>query len=107
MASMHIFLDWKDFVDGAVEKLVEKGELFVETELDENGNTVWKKEKGLGTEHKVVDGVEESTNKEHEYVELYTDREKTKPLIDYTYCKDDDGNIIHDRFDYWSVDDFK
>ena len=117
MASRHIFLDWKAFVNGAMKQLVSNGEsddpaipsnkkLYVEREAD--GKT-WKVSEGIGTEHKGVDenGKPISANRKHRYVELYTDPELSTPLIDYSYCIDESGNVIHDRWDYWTVDDFR
>jgi hypothetical protein len=81
--------------------------------VDEWGNQTYKKERymetGIGTEHKGVDadGNPISTQHEHKYVELYTDPGFTTPLIDYSYCIDEYGNVIHDRWDYWSEDDFR
>ena len=40
-------------------------------------------------------------------MEIYVDQGFREPLVDYSYCYDDDGNVIHDRWDYWSVDDFE
>ena len=101
--SLNIFLDWKAFVQGAAKELVKNEKLFVRyqsgpdgNELhDENGEPVWKIETGLGTDGKM-----------HQYTELYTDPIKKTKLVDYSYCTEN-GKVIHDRFDYWSVDDFK
>ena len=92
ICSMHTFLDWKRYFDESTKYLVEHGLLFVKT--DENGDIV--KEAEYGTDDQV-----------HQYVEYYVDIHCTEPVIDYSYCYDQSGNVIHDRFDYWSVDDFK
>lgn len=86
MVSRNIFNDWTAFVEGSVKALMDKNLLF----QDENYST------GIGT-----DGVK------HQYKELYVDEAMLKPLIDYSYCVDKEtGEIIHDRWDYWSEKDF-
>jgi hypothetical protein len=97
-------MDWKKFVDESVRYLVKEEMLYVVYEvdgegnriLDENGEPKWLVEYGLGTD-----------GKEHPFTEVYIDPTRSIPLVDYEYCKDADGNIIHDRFDYWTVDDFR
>ena len=106
VASRHIFLDWKNFVDSTLEKMVANGKsddtsipddkkLYILTDVEEIG---------VGTD-----------GKEHSYVEYYTDVGRRNKLIDYSYLYDDDGNLIvdekdgkplHDRWDYWSEKDF-
>lgn len=84
ITSLHIFLDWKRFVDKSLQVLVNRNELYpVEGQH------------GTGTD-----------GEEHEYTEYYVDEEMTIPLIDYSYCVDEDGKVVHDRWDYWSADDF-
>ena len=86
LISRNIFNDWTAFVEGSVKSLVGKNLLF----QGENYST------GVGT-----DGVK------HQYKELYVDEAMLKPLIDYSYCVDKKtGEIIHDRWDYWSEKDF-
>lgn len=63
-------------------------------------------EHGPGT-----DKNDDGTWKEHEYVELYTSPLLENPLIDYSYCyeyneKGEMTNVLHDRWDFWSEDDF-
>ena len=104
ISSRNIFMDWKKFVDGAVNYLIKEEKLFVIYKTDpdgepllENGEPIKEMSEGLGTDGKM-----------HEYFELFIDPMRSVPLIDYrSYCYDDDGNVIHDRWDYWSVDDFK
>lgn len=90
ITSLHIFLDWKNFVDKSLKVLVNRNELhYVEGKH------------GVGTD-----------GEEHEYTEYYVDEGKT--LVDYSYMYDEDGNIkvdedgkpMYDRWDYWSADDF-
>ena len=117
LASRHIFLDWKGFVDGAVRKMVENGETYdnpdtPQEEKDkvegkrlyvmkmEDGET-WMTKTGFGTD-KDKDG----NPKQHEYVELYIDPQFTTPLVDYSYCIGENGEILHDRWDYWTEGDF-
>lgn len=91
ISSKHTLLDWQRYFEESTKYLVEHGLLFVKT--DENGEIV--KEQGMGTDEIV-----------HQYVEYYVDIHCTEPVIDYSYCYDTSGNPIHDRFDYWSVEDF-
>jgi hypothetical protein len=84
VASRHIFLDWKEYVDHSLQWLVDKGAL-------------------MTTPHtgRSTDGID------YDYTEYYTVEDgKYVPLIDYSYCQDEDGNIIHDRWDYWREWDF-
>ena len=90
VASLHIFQDWKKFVDESLKYLVENDEL-----IKVDGQS------GYGT-----DGIE------HEFSEYYTSylgdgNSSNIPFIDYSYCYDKDGNVIHDRWDFWSEDDFR
>ena len=104
IASRNIFMDWKKFVDDATKYLVKEEMLYVVYDvdgegnriLDEDGEPIWSIQYGLGTD-----------GKQHPYTEVYTDPTRSTPLIDYSYCVDKNGKVIHDRFDYWSVDDFR
>jgi hypothetical protein len=88
LASKRIFQDWKAFVDGAVEYLKERGDLF-EREMQ-----------GLGSDLKT-----------YTFKEYYIDEDKQIPLIDYSwlyladpmnpYMEKDGVTPIGDRFDYW------
>ena len=90
LASKHIFQDWKAFVDGAANY------------LKDNGQLTFVSKKGLG-----------SDLKEYEFNEYLVDG---VPLVDYSWLYDDDpmnpkrdeeGNPIGDRWDYWTEEDFK
>lgn len=71
------------------------------TKKDESGNVVYETEMG-------TDG------KPHKYIEYYRDEELTVPLVDYSYMYDEDGerkvdedgNLMYDRWDFWSEEDF-
>ena len=102
VTSRHIFLDWKTFVDNSIEALIDKEDLHCM--MTDDGP---KKERGIGTD-----------GREHEYVEYYTDRTNMyhTPLVDYSYIElttttNEDGSRTtkanHDRWDYWTEDDFK
>ena len=104
MASRHIFQDWKAFVDGAVERLIKRKELFRKMHAD--GKTpIYETDYGTEVIGKDISGNE--IYKSHEYSELYVDDGFTTPLIDYSYCKDEFNRPIHDRWDFWSEDDFR
>jgi hypothetical protein len=91
VASRHIFLDWKAYVDSTLEKLVHDGKLIYlpKTGMSTNGKT-------------------------YNYTEYYTDTVFNVPLVDYSYLYDDSGELIvdehnlpmHDRWDYWRETDF-
>lgn len=93
LASKRIFLDWKAFVDGAARELVERKKLFVYYNGEDESQ--WFVEYGRSTD-----------GKNHPYTELYIDKEKKIPLVDYSYIKDEDGKVNFDRWDYWDEDDF-
>lgn len=103
--SRHIFQDWRRFVEDAVENLEQQGLLFRRRESDAPDAPLVVV-RGYGT-----DGVE------HPYVEVYTDDLFSTPLVDYSYIEvedivdEDTGETSHianhDRFDYWSEDDFR
>lgn len=105
--SRHIFLDWKTFVDRTVAKMVQNG-TSTDTSIPQNKKLYvdmeggkWKKVSGIGTD-----------GESHEYTELYVDPAKTIPLVDYTYivvAPDEKGvnRANHDRWDYWSAEDFE
>ena len=113
MASLHIFEDWSAFVQGAVNHLIDAGELFIKGDTPwkheyDNDDTKWDSgiKQGLGT-----DGLL------HWFKELYIDDTTSIPLMDYSYiCKDEDfehpyiddktGKPVADRWDYWSESDF-
>lgn len=116
MISRHIFLDWKMFVDGAIQAMVKRGEARAEYDADgneidadkklyvvrdENDRSKWFKQKTWGTD-----------GQEHEYTELFTDRTLHERLVDYdyiTYQDDGEGHMVasHDRWDFWTIDDFR
>lgn len=104
IAARNTFMDWKRFVDEATKYLVKEEMLFVVYEVDgmgerikdENGEDIWAVEYGVGTD-----------GREHPYTEVYTDPTRSTPLIDYSYIKVVDGRANYDRFDYWTVDDFR
>ena len=105
--SRHIFLDWKTFVDRTVAKMVQNG-TSTDTSIPQNKKLYvkmeggkWKKVSGIGTD-----------GESHEYTELYVDSAKTIPLVDYSYIvvsPDEKGvnRANHDRWDYWSAEDFE
>lgn len=100
MISRHIFLDWKEFVDQSIEKLIEKDKLFFHTtpKKDEYGHIVYEKDdegeviaNGGGFlvpkfEREQYEGVG-TDGKKHKYVEYYTDKNLSIPLVDYSYIK--------------------
>ena len=105
MASLHIFRDWLAFVEGAVNHLLDAGELFMK-----DGQKEWEQGKGnmqgLGTDCML-----------HNFDELYVDQECSVALVDYSYiCEngsfeqpyidDKTGKPVADRWDYWSESDF-
>ena len=110
IASKRIFQDWKAFVDGAVDYLVERGCLYVKLKqqgLDITDRKNWLIEYWPGT-----DKDDNGEYELHPYTELYIDKQYTKPLIDYSYCfkKDDQGEVVevlYDRWDSWEEDDFR
>lgn len=84
VTSRHIFLDWKEFVDHSLQWLVGKGALITTPQTGRS-----------------TDGTD------YPYTEYYTVENGIHvPLIDYSYCQDEHGNIIHDRWDYWTAEDF-
>ena len=85
VTSKHIFQDWKKFVDESLNYLVDQGKLWTAHN-----------QSGIGTDGKT-----------HTYTEYYVDRAKLQPLIDYSYITYEDGLPLYDRWDYWTVDDFK
>lgn len=105
IASRHIFQDWKKFVDECVKLMVANGEKYLnpETTTEEKEEleskclfVKWETIMGTGT-----DGID------HPYTELYVDKEMTTPLIDYSYCIEEE-KVVHDRWDYWEANkDFK
>lgn len=90
ITSLHIFQDWKKFVDESLKYLVKNDELI---QVDD--------QHGEGT-----DGI---THEFSEYYTKYIDdgNQDNIPFIDYSYCYDKDGNVIHDRWDFWTENDFK
>lgn len=95
ITSRNIFRDWKNFVDMSLNRLVQSGKLFskVIRPSDVNNSDKW-----------IVTGTD---GKEYEFTEYYTDNSMTIPFIDYSYRIDKDGIIMHDRWDFWSEDDFR
>lgn len=93
--SLHIFQDWKKYVDNTLYKLEKDGKLFSQ-EMNEESIQESDRWKITGTDGKT-----------YEYKEYYTDATKETPLIDYSYRKDENGNINYDRWDFWSENDFK
>ena len=103
IASLHIFQDWKNYVQRAFDHLssMEVGKLFVKSAVDGTPQELV----GTGTD-----------GKEHTYTEWYIDQLCTIPLVDYSYLYNADGSVkldpstnrpIGDRWDYWTEDDFK
>lgn len=89
--SKNIFHDWKEYVNGSIDQLELDGKLY---RMRNGGQLVVQYGKG-------TDGVD------HPYVEVFTDPGYHTPLVDYSYIKYDDKGIPdHDRFDYWTDDDF-
>ena len=102
LTSKHIFQDWKNYVDKTIENLLKDKNLFRKDT----------KEVGKGTDGEIYD-----------YYEYYTDSQYSNVFIDYSYCyrqaTDKDGNpvvddngmpvmeTIHDRWDYWTENDFE
>ena len=130
MVSRHIFMDWKRFVDGAVEHMVNNGDEYKQEKTTEERKKFiqdkilyvkrgedgrWLKSYGKGT-----DEDEDGNLKVHEFVEIYVDDETTVPLVDYSYLYDTTSingamnpyidprteKPHGDRWDYWSEDDF-
>ena len=114
MASKHIFQDWSAFVAGAVNHLIDAGELFIK------GDKPWKPEydkDDVETDNGNIDPGLGTDGLLHWFKELYIDEAMSIPLIDYSYiCKDNDfehpyidektGKPVADRWDYWSESDF-
>lgn len=106
VASRHIFLDWKNYVDKACAKLVENGKLFVKLGVVD---------RGVGT-----DKDDFGVQKVHEFTEYYTDVGLREPLVDYSHLYDVTkadgamfpytdpltGKPLGDRWDYWTEEDF-
>ena len=101
LASRHIFLDWKTFVDTSLDKLVEKG-MLTKSEDEKHG---------YGSDQ--TPGIDNP----YSYTEYYYTNEDGNevPLVDYSYLYDKDGNQIldeetrkpiGDRWDYWTEGDF-
>lgn len=90
--SLHIFQDWKNFVDNSLEYLCDNQMLFRGEQMIEFG----------------TDGIQ------HSFYEYYThpDKKPGQELIDYSYRfelnenGERTGKVIHDRFDFWSDEDF-
>lgn len=78
VASRNIFRDWKRYVDGALDALVGKEELFKREDRT-----------GMGTDGSI-----------HTYTEYYTDSAMENPLVDYSYLYDENGELIVDDRGY-------
>lgn len=84
--SMHIFLDWQNYVNGSLEWLEGKGLLWRGEPMTETG----------------TDGLP------HSFVEWYTDEARTTPLVDYSYIYDPETKKpVKDRWDWWTPGDFR
>lgn len=84
--SMHIFLDWQNYVNGSLEWLEGKGLLWRGEPVTETG----------------TDGLP------HSFVEWYTDEARTTPLVDYSYIYDPETKKpVKDRWDWWTPGDFR
>lgn len=101
VASRNIFLDWKNYVERTLKRLVEQGHLH-ERQINE-----WEYE-----DNPILRDIlcKSTDGKWYSYTEYYIDEDMTVPLVDYSYRYkiDDCGSveILKDRFDFWCPEDF-
>lgn len=90
-------------MDKAIEKFLDPSNRKLFTKSDVPVGTTVQYSWGTGTD-----------GKPHKYIEYYRDEELTVPLVDYSYMYDEDGerkvdedgNLMYDRWDFWSEADF-
>lgn len=99
VASRHIFLDWKNYVDNSLTWLVEHGWLYSKEIKSEEYEGDEKEMRCKSTDGKYYD-----------YTEYYLDESMTIPLIDYSYRYKINElglvEILKDRWDFWTEYDF-
>lgn len=90
-------------MDKALEKFLDPNNRKLFTKSDVPVGTTVQYYWGTGTD-----------GKSYKYIEYYRDEELTVPLVDYSYMYDEDGERkvdedgrpMHDRWDFWSEEDF-
>ena len=73
IASKHIFQDWKAFVDGAVDFLVERGSLYVKLRPDAPTTDITDRKNWLIEYWSGTDKDDAGNQEQHPYTELYVD----------------------------------